>query len=262
MASPSSASLTKLSDFIGTRRSAILKAWKKAVDADPQQTTSTSLTRAQFADHIPEILDAFEYQLSVFKGEGIAVDPGQNAKTLEAKHGLTRWHQGYRFQEVIQEWGHIQVCLLAELNHFGELHPDFDRTVLAGAVRQLVAMVNKAITENAAQYEHMQQAEAASHINDLVGALKSVVEIERCRSALIHQAVHDLGNDISAVRMTAKLLGKKEITEADRMEFTGILEQGVKSVSNMLNELMELARLEAGQEQREICEFDASELLT
>ena len=246
-----------LSDYLATRRDSILQAWSAAVDGDAKQTTASSLTRSQFNDHIPHILDAFERRLR-------AGDHGrspQDGKTDEIKHGVTRWQQGYRLQELMHEWGHLQVCLLVELDAFGASNPDFDRASLAAAGRQLAVMVNEAISESAMQYELMQQAEAASHIDDLMGALTSVLEIESRRSALIHQAVHDLGNDVNSFGMAAHLLGEKEIEENERLEFAAILQQSVKSVSVMLGELMELARLEAGQERRETGDFDAAALV-
>lgn len=249
--------MAELSDCLATRREAILQAWSRAVDADAKQTTASSLTRAQFNDHIPEILDAFERRLRAGAGD----DAKQDGKEDEVKHGVTRWQQGYRVQELMHEWGHLHMCLLAELDAFSVANPDFDRASLSQAGRHLASMVNEAICESAVQYEHMQQAEAASHIDDLMGALTSVLEIERRRSTLIHQAVHDLGNNVNSVGMAANLLGEKEIAETERLEFAAILQQGVKSVSVMLAELMELARLEAGQERRDIGDFDAAALV-
>ncbi|HSI07069.1 MAG: sensor histidine kinase [Rariglobus sp.] len=249
--------MADLSDYLATRREAILQAWSRAVDADEKQTTASSLTRAQFNDHIPGILDAFERRLRA----GVEDDAKQDGKADEVKHGVTRWQQGYRLQELMHEWGHLQICLLEELAVFSAANQDFDRASLAEAGRHLAVMVNEAICESAVQYEHMQQAEAASHIDDLMGALTSVLEIERHRSTLIHQAVHDLGNNVNSVGMAANLLGEKEIAETERLEFAAILQQGVKSVSVMLGELMELARLEAGQERRDVGEFDAAALV-
>lgn len=248
---------TELSDYLATRREAILQAWSTAVDADKIQTTASSLTRAQFNDHIPEILDAFERRLRIAHATG----DSQDGKADEVKHGVTRWQQGYRLHELMREWGHLQLCLLQELGVFGELNPDFDRAALAEAARNLAVMINEAIGQSAEQYERMQQAEAASHVDDLMATLSSVIEIESRRSTLIHQAVHDLGNNIYSVGMTAGILGEKEIAETKRLEFAAILQQGVKSVSAMLVDLMDLARLEAGQEQREIGPFDATALI-
>jgi signal transduction histidine kinase len=147
------------------------------------------------------------------------------------------------------------------MDAFGAMSPGFDRASQAEAARHLAAMISEAIGESAAQYEHMQQAEAASHIDELMGALTSVLEIERSRSTLIHQAMHDLGNNFYSVGMTAGFLGVKEIAETERVEFAAILQEGVQSVSAMLGELMELARLEAGQERRELGDFDAVAML-
>ncbi len=249
--------LAELSDYLAKRREAILQAWSRAVDTDAKQTTASSLTRVQFNDHIPEILDAFERRLRAGAGD----DVKQDGKADEVKHGVTRWQQGYRLQELMHEWGHLQICLLEELDAFSAENPDFNRASFSEAGRHLAAMINEAICESAVQYEHMQQVEAASHIDDLMGALTSVLEIERRRSTLIHQAVHDLGNNVNSVGMAANLLGEKEIAETERLEFAAILQQGVQSVSVMLGDLMELARLEAGQERRDVCEFDAAALV-
>ncbi|MBC8011857.1 MAG: sensor histidine kinase [Burkholderiales bacterium] len=249
--------MTELSDYLAARREPILQAWSAAVNADKMQTTAPSLTRAQFNDHIHEILEAFERRLRT----GDAHQDSQDGKAEEVKHGVTRWQQGYRLHELMREWGHLQLCLLQELGAFGALNPDFDRESLADAARNVTVMVNEAIGQSAAQYELSQQAEAASHVDDLMGALSTVLDIESRRSTLIHQAVHDLHNNIYSVGMTAGMLAEKEIAETKRLEFAAILQRGVKSVTVMLGDLMELARLEAGQEKREVGPFDAAALI-
>ncbi len=248
-------------DYLVTRRKAILLAWRKASGTDPGQTTAHSLTRRQFNDHIPEVLDAFERKLRSRPGgaENRAADVQK--KQEEVKHGLHRWQQGYRLQELMHEWGHLHLCLADESDAFAAIHPEFNRETLAHLNRQMITLINEAISESTTQYERMQQAEAAGRMGDLQKAVKSINEIERRRSALIHQAVHDLHNDVLSVSMAANALGRTSTTEANRVEFSKMLGQGVQSVQAMLGELMELARLEAGQERREITTFDASAMI-
>ena len=248
-------------DYLVTRRKAILLAWRKASGTDPGQTTAHSLTRRQFNDHIPEVLDAFERKLRSRPGgaENRAADVQK--KQEEVKHGLHRWQQGYRLQELMHEWGHLHLCLADESDAFAAIHPEFNRETLAHLNRQMITLINEAISESTTQYERMQQAEAAGRMGDLQKALNSINEIERRRAALIHQAVHDLHNDVLGVSMAANALGQTSTTEANRVEFSRMLGQGVQSVQDMLGELMELARLEAGQERREIITFDASALI-
>ena len=251
-----------LSDYLSTRRKAILLAWRKAADADPAQTTAHALTRGQFNDHIPEVLDAFESKLRLISGGAAARAADVDRKSEEVKHGLHRWQQGYRLHELMREWGHLQLCLFDELNGFAALHPTFDRETLAEVNRRMISLVNEAISESAVQFERMQQAEAAGRLNDLTEALADINEIERRRATLIHQAVHDLNNDVVGVSMAASLLGRSTTVDSERTAFASNLHKGVESITTMLGELMELARLEAGQETRETTTFDAALLVT
>ena len=262
MSQPQSQQLIALSGYFAARREAILLAWRKEDCADPEQTTGRSLTVGQFLDHIPEMLDAFEYRLRSRPGGANALAAEDDEKEEGVKHGLHRWQQGYRLQELINECGHLQLTLFEELVRIAVAHPELERDTLLEANRQIMALLNDTISESAGQYERMQQAESAGHVGDLMGALASANEIEQRRATLIHQAVHDLGNDVAGVSLAAAGLGRAKLAEAQRVEFATLLKKGVGGLTAMLNELMELARLEAGQEARRIAPFDAADLLT
>jgi signal transduction histidine kinase len=253
---------TALSDHFAAHRDRILQAWRKADRADPEQTTGRSLTVGQFHDHIPEMLDAFELRLRSREGGSDARAADLDRKDEGVKHGLHRWQQGYRLQELINECGHLQLCLYYELGLAAANNPGIEPATLAEAQRQIMALVNDTISESAGQYERMQQAEAAGHVGDLRGALTSIQEIERHRATLLHQVVHDLKGDVLGVNIAATLLGQPTMAETDRKESTTYLKQAVQGLNAMLEELMELARLQAGQEKRKIAPFDAAVLLT
>ena len=253
---------TVLSSYFASRRDAILAAWLKADRADPDQTTGRSLTVGQFKDHIPEMLDAFEFRLRSRRGGADAMAAEIDKKAEGIKHGLHRWQQGYRLQELINECGHLQFCLFSELGRIAKDHPELEPAILLEANLQIMALVNDTISESAGQYERMQQAEAAGHVGDLRGALASIGEIGRHRSTLLHQVVHDLKGDVLGVNLAATLLGQPAMADTDRVESAGFLKQAVQGLNTMLGELMELARLQAGQETRKIGGFDAAALLT
>jgi signal transduction histidine kinase len=250
-----------LSDFLGTQRESILQAWRTAAANDPKQTTVRALTRGQFNDHIPQVLDAFERKLRARPG-GLADKAADSmTKREEVKHGLHRWQQGYRLQELMHEWGHLQLCVFQVVETFAAAHPEFERETLVEANRQMITLVNEAISESTGQYERMQQAEAAGRLSDLEGALAGINEIERRRAALIHQAVHDLNGNVFGVALAAKELAAPDIEASERADFAKLVENGMQSVSDMLNDLKELARLEAGRETRRISEFDAAAMV-
>lgn len=253
--------LAALSTHLAARREAILQAWRAAANADPAQTTVSSLTRAQFNDHIPQLLDAFERKLRARPGGDRAAAADEAQTQEDVKHGLQRWQQGYRLGELMHEWGHLHLCLFAEIEAFVVAHPGIEHATLAAAHRELIGLINGGVDESAGQYARLQQAEAAGHVRDLQQALAKLTALERHRVELIRQAVHDLRSNVQSVSTAAEVLREKDIAESERVEFAALVHQGVESVSAMLGELMTLARLEAGQEQREIAHFDAAKLL-
>jgi len=254
--------LAALSDLLAARRDAILLAWRKAARADPEQMTGRSLTIGQFLDHIPQILDAFEFMLRCHPGGAEARAADVDKKEDEVKHGLHRWQQGYRLKELMNECGHLQFCLFEELGSIAAAHPELEQATFVEAYRQLLHLINDTISESAVQYERMQQAEAASRVVDLMGALADVNEIERRRATLIHQAVHDLNNDVLGVSMAATQVSRTDMGDTDRVESGAFLQRATQGLTTMLGALMNLARLEAGQENREIAVFDAGVLIT
>jgi signal transduction histidine kinase len=253
--------LAALSDHLAARRDAILLAWRRLDRADPEQLTGRALTLGQFLDHIPAILDAYEFKLRSSPGGANAEAAEADKKEEGVKHGLHRWQQGYRLKELIGECGHLQICLFEELGRIVAAHPELASETLLEAHRQLIQLINDTISESAGQFQRMQQAEAAGRVGDLMDALATVNELERRRATLIHQAVHDLNSDVLGVSMAATMVGQSNLAEAERAESAMFLQQAVSGLSGMLGELMELARLEAGQEERKLADFDAGELI-
>ncbi len=252
------AQLTALSLHLASRREAILADLRAAADADPKQTTVNSLTRAQFNDHIPQLLDAFERKLQARPGSNRAATADAVAALQDVKHGLQRWQQGYDLSELTHEWAHLHLCLANEIAAFSAADTTIEPATLTAAYRELIQLIGDGVNESVSQYTRMERAEAAGHVRDLQQALAKVNEIERHRAKLIHQAVHDLRTDVQSVRTAAEILSDASIVESERHEFTGVVRDGVEAVSAMLGELMTLARLEAGQERREIADFDAA----
>ena len=253
--------LDALSVYLASRREVILDRWREAADADPEQTTVASLTRAQFNDHIPQVLDAFERKLRARPGGDSAAAADEDRDQEDVKHGLHRWQQGYLLRELMHEWGHLHRCIFEEVEEYGRTHPEVERETLAAANRELIQLVSAAISESTGQYARLQQDEAAGHARDLERALANLNGLERQRGELIRQAVHDLGGNVQTVSTAAALLGYSDLHEAERTEYTSLLQTSAGALRDMLRDLMDLARLEAGQDSREITSFNAASVL-
>lgn len=253
--------LTALAAYLSSRRPVILNAWRQAVEGDRKLPTAPTLPRVQLKDHIPGILDTFERMLPALSGaKRVATNDDQQDSAAE--HGVHRWQQGYQLGEVIREWGHLQVCLMDELERYAGEHPDLDSRVMSTARRALVQLCNEGVSESTSEYFRLQQAEAAGQVREIEQALAQLSEIERQRAELWRAAAHDLRGSLGLVKTTTTALALENVPEATRSQLVQMLQRGVSSLHGLLDDLMSLARLGAGHEQRQVGPFDAARLLS
>ena len=254
--------LSALATGLLERREAILAAWRAAGEAAPERSIATSLSRAQFNDHIPAVLDCLAQTLEAWPGE-----QDSRAEQIEiervCEHGLQRWQQGYQLRELIAEWGHLQMCVSEELERYAATHPSLEPSVMPTARRAWAKLCASGVTQSATQYSRLQQTESAGHVNDLEHALSALHTVERSRAEAWRTAAHDLRGSVTVVKGATTLLNDSgsSLPEPARVEVADMLTKSVSSLHEMLNDLLSLARLEAGHEQREITTFDASSLL-
>ena len=249
--------LAALASHLATRRKAIMQAWRKAVDRDPEMNTGTSLPRAQLNDHIPDILDAFGRKLVVAAGEGYT----DEHKHEGAAHGLQRWQQGYDLREVTREWGRLQLCVAEELENYASTHSDVEPSVMSTARRAWAEICTEGVVESTAKYFQLQQIEAMGNVRDLEGALKQMDNLERQRAELWREAVHDLRGNLGVVVNATAGLSMEGVPEQLRDNFIRILDKNVSSLRDLLEEVTSLARLQAGREQRQVKPLDAAVVL-
>jgi signal transduction histidine kinase len=255
------AQLAQLASSLLGRRDVILDAWRAAGDAEGECAIASSLSRVQFNDHIPAILDTLAHTLEALPGEpDAAAEQIQSSRFSD--HGLQRWQQGYPLRDLIREWGHLQLVVAEELERHAATH-ELEPAVMPTARRAWTQLCADGVTESATQYWHLQQAESAGHVHDLERALELLRTLERSRAEGWRQAAHDLRGSVTVVKGAATLLndGGSALADPDRVEVAGMLNAGISSLHEMLGDLLGLARLEAGVEQRELTTFDAAALL-
>jgi signal transduction histidine kinase len=249
--------LSALAAYLADSRQAILTAWRRAVDLDPELTTASTITRNQFVDHIPAVLDAFERRMSA-ESTGEKKQAINDQQTSAAEHGLHRWQQGYNLRETMREWGHLHLCLLDELEHYRDTNPQLLPNVKPTARRALVRLCSDGVSTSASRYAHLQQTEAASRVSGLEGALIQLRDLERKRAESWREAAHDLRGSAHVIANASAALGKDGTPDARQSQFSEILRIGVASLEQLLADLTDHARLEAGHERRNVSSFDAA----
>jgi len=259
-ATDTKAALEQLAQHLAARRAAILRDWQRSVEGDPELTTASSLSRTQFNDHIPQVLVAFERRLQ-------ARDPVEKEVAFEdqrssaAEHGMHRWQQGYHQRETIREWGHLQYRVLGELEHYALAHPELQSGAMAVARRALVRLCSEGVCESAGSYERLQRSEAASRVRELEWALLQLQRLERQRAEGWREAAHDLRGSVGTVANASSALLHEAVDDAQRAVASRVLQRSIDSLRTLLTDMMDLARLEAGQEQLRLAGFDAAALL-
>jgi signal transduction histidine kinase len=252
--------LATLADYFQTARPRILQSWQDSVTQDPELTTASSISRAQFNDHIPQVLDAFEHRLR-------ARDPAEQHQAREeqresaAVHGLHRWQQGYDQRETMREWGHLHLCVLRELEDYERAHTQLEESVMPTARAVLVRLCAEGVCESASRYARLQQSEAAGRLRDLEHAVEQLQSLDRQRAEIWRAAAHDLRGTVGVITNASALITNDDVPVSARARFSQLLQRNVNALRELLTDLMDLARLEAGQEERRIAPFDAAHLL-
>jgi signal transduction histidine kinase len=243
------------------RTDALIDAWRTAIAADPKLTTNESLPRAQLVDHLPLWLETFAKALiappSPSTGASASAEETRNAEA----HGLQRWQQGYDLHEVTREWAALHRCLVDELERYFAANVGVAPPVQSEARATLALYIGEATSESAAQFFRLERLEAAGAVRDLEEALEGVREIEQRRAELWQQAAHDLRGNLGVVSNVAQGLALGNLPGDRQQAFLGMLRTNVGALHRLLDDVTDLARLHAGQEQRRVAPFDAADLL-
>ncbi|MBV8783004.1 MAG: sensor histidine kinase [Gammaproteobacteria bacterium] len=248
-----------LAAYIHSQRAAILAAWHECVREDPELTTASSISHAQFTDSIPRVLDAFEQALGAEDGVRLTrADLEQRAGAAE--HGLQRWQQGYDLRETMREWAHLHRCILLCLERYVQEQPKLEPHIAIEAREALVWLCGEGASESAHRYTRLQQAEAVGRMRDLEVALRELRHVERERASMLREAAHDLRGSVGVITQATAVLARST-SEEMRSDYQRVLDRALGATHALLADLIDLARLEAGQERVQVSEFDVAALL-
>ncbi len=245
--------VNKLTDYLFSRRETILNVWRNRCTEDQELFTGVSFSREEFNDELSVLLNVLSQRLL---GEAEQANAIEHSGT----HGLHRWQRGYTLGELVHELNYFYEVIEEQFVSFLELYPETQAQVMAQAYSQLLKL-SKDINRGSVMYfDQLRQTAALKQVQTLEEALSNLETITQQRGEHLRQVSHDLQGSLgmlSGVANLLKLPGKK----ADREKFMEILTRNLQAVESMLGQLMNYARMEAGQEVVENQPFDASELL-
>jgi signal transduction histidine kinase len=252
--------LGALAAHLHQRRQAMLAAWSRSAQGDSKLTTASTLSRAQFYDHMPNMLDALERELrSTHIGETLSAS--REETTNAEGHGLQRWQQGYNEQEVMREWIWLNECLADELENYAAARTQVAPEVMSSAWRLVSRFLVTGMSESVGQYARLQRADASARLRALDEAHRALASLEQQRAEAWREATHDLRGNLSIVHNVASVLHSKGAQARPLETWFRMLKRSVASLHALLNDLTSQARLDAGREQRAVQPFDAAQAL-
>ena len=248
-------SLNELVAYLFNRRETLLNNWRTACEADPALKKIEVLSREEFNNLIPVILDSLEQQLQ-------GKQPETNPIVTAQSHGLQRWQKSLELAYLLKELSHLTVILFDELNLFRQLFPQVDPDAILRAQQQIMVLMNETIEGSVTKHDELQRLEAANRAINLEEALEKMEELSRQRGDLLRTSSHDLRGGLGISIGAASLLQAENLSYEERQQYVDMLNRNLTNVQSLLMDLMDLARLEAGHDPPQLEEFDAAQLLT
>ncbi len=251
---PTNSSPPDLPTYLFARREAILDNWQATCEQDAMLETVAALSREEFTDMMPTILNILSQQL---RGEAQDADPLQVA----SEHGLHRWQIGYTLRELLREVGHLHRGLSDELQTYWSLYPTTDPTVLIAGY-QRIAEINQAIVEGSvARYDELERTAAASRADTIQEALNQMSQLSQQRTDMLRTSSHDLRSSFGIIQGAAFMLNLEDQSPEERGRLMDMLNRNLTNIQVMLQNLMSLARLDAGQDPPELVQLDVAAML-
>lgn len=246
--------LSGLATYLFTRREAILNHWRNQCEQDTTLLNVSGLAREEFNNMIPLLLTILHQRLQ-------KQPEGNDPVEIAAAHGLHRWQKGLTLKNLLAEINYLYAGVIRELQLYREFFPDSDADVLIAGYQEVDRLKTETMLGSVREYDQQQQLAAASRANRLQYTLDQLQDMTRLRGDLLRTSSHDLKSSFGVVRNAAILLDQAEKPEEERTKLLQMLNRNLGNIHEMLQQLTDLSRLEAGYEVLDIQRFDASQLL-
>jgi signal transduction histidine kinase len=203
--------LRGFADFLRSERVSLTEQWMKQVFGDEDLIEADQLTYEQLADHLPEILEGLCAALDAEDLEKVEPAIARDARM----HGLVRWRQGYRIEELVRELDLFHQTLADALEAFTDNERRFTRRHEKRA-RRLIAealsfvtltSIREVVSERDRKIdEYTGKLERANH--ELKLHQRLVSDLHEYRMQITRSVVHDLRNFLNAFSVALALIAR------------------------------------------------------
>ncbi|RRB13752.1 chemotaxis protein CheB [Larkinella knui] len=170
----------------------------------------------------------------------------------------TQWQEGMfdQFKQVVETGQSIY------LEQYDQSH-GIDRWWGTSIIKYDGGLVMTGLDITSLKHSESQQNQLLQELNrsnDSIQALASLRQHVKDRGEFLRRASHDLRGSFGVIQGAASLLDLMD-TEEERSQMLEMMQRNLQQMTVMLTELLDFARLEAGQEQVQNIAFDVADLL-
>ncbi|AGA25492.1 PAS domain S-box protein [Singulisphaera acidiphila] len=197
-----------LADHIDEQSEAILAVWRATVERDGDAPEVGRLSRAEFNDHIPDLLERL--------GDRLRGRPSN--LTVEGKlHGTDRWSRGYNIAEVVVEFGHLRTALTRATLEFAHQH-QWNLAQLNAAFESINEVLDEATSVSVRQFQEASRAEtqkALSEVKKRQNAIEDAWIAAKLEKSKLRTILNSLPLAVWVVDAEGTVIGVNE--EAERL---------------------------------------------
>ncbi|MCE7072602.1 HAMP domain-containing histidine kinase [Dyadobacter sp. CY327] len=242
-----------LVNHLTIQRETILNKWRTVCAQDLVMVSKTSFSREKFNDQAPIILNILNQRLAKLPQESDVVSIAQ-------AHGLHRWQRGYSLPELLVELEHLFRVVVGLISDYHQNTKKLSADVMLELHANVLDISQEANRGSVLYFDELRQTNAAEQASITVQALSQLEQLSKSRSKQLRESTHDLRSSFGVLMGASQML-KMPDTEKERVTLFEMLNRNLGLVRDMLLQLSDFSRIEAGQETLEVKAFDAAELL-
>ncbi len=241
--------LVLLTSRLSERQDVILEKWGHNMrQMNRKSTELASVSRKKFQNNIPNFLERLYNGL---------LDKDIKVSDIGRDHGSQRWNHGFDLLLTVKEWGVMQEVLIGEIISLRkelDLSPDTLDKVHAALNEHIQEGIEYSILE----FDKLQRRETEAQLRDLEKALEEPKGITRDNN--LRETSHDLKGMVKNLQIGFFLLKDESMSEK-AAELIDQMAIAADNLEQLLNDLLDLFRLETQKEKVEISEFNAAKVL-
>lgn len=233
--------LAKIADYLRLKRPKILQQWHTISVNDEEMTTPNALSKKEFFDHIPQILDLIDHELRFSDID----DRWKNSRVKASKlkqHGLSRWQQGFNITEVVQDWNHFRSTLI---NFIKSTQPKWKLPEILDSLSIITQVIEEGIRASIKEFEELRQVEAKSHLIEMEQTIEQLEKIVDEQAQNYQEVAHDLEGNLGILSGLARAFKNKPRLDDINAIYEPI-ENGLQSSLHILRDLHYHSYLESG----------------